>query len=281
MSENWKERFFKLLLMNGNKFEDAIRLKSKNMPTKLYRYRPIAKQENFNWVVESIRNETIYCSRRTDLNDPFEMSTSLSSMDFESYLADYPLAKSAEFAPLQQAVMPELEKQNSEWNDIPDMVKVACFTETSSNLPMWAHYADNHAGICLEYDIQHMHENLANIIFPVKYVEELLDTVKFAMGCKASKSSSNVLTYQCVQKLSGWSYEKEWRYVFVPSMKKEYHEKLPSNYLGGWEKIHFGRPSKIILGSKICQDKQSKLRDLASEFSINIAKMEVTPYGLR
>jgi len=175
--------------------------------------------------------------------------------------------------------MQELERHNDENNKNSEMVKVACFTETPVNLPMWAHYADNHTGICLEYDTQRIHKNLSNMLFPVKYVEKLLDIVMFAMRAVASESS-NVLTYQCVQKLSDWSYEKEWRYIFLPSMKKDYLEKLPPDYLDKGEEISFGRPSKIILGNKICPDKQSKLHDIAREVNINIVKMKVTPYGL-
>ena len=315
MSENWKERFFELLLMDGNKFGDAVCLKSKNMPNKLYRYRPIAKKESFEWTTESIRNGTIHCSRKIDLNDPFEMSTSLSSMDFESYLADYPSTKDVfrdfisksyvnidveeilnsenwikeikslpcgdvVFSLLQQAIMPELERQINDYNRISELVKIACFTEIPVNLPMWAHYADNHEGICLEYDVKGLHENLANMIFPVKYVDELLDIMKFVLAKNCiDQNQANVATYMCIQKLNDWSYEKEWRYIFLPSMKKDYLEKFPLDYFDGGEEIPFGRPSKIILGKKICPDKQRKLHDIASEFNIDIVKMKVTPYG--
>ena len=38
---------------------------------------------------------------------------------------------------------------------------------------MWAHYADNHTGICLEYDLKNCDNIvLESLCFPVDYVEK-------------------------------------------------------------------------------------------------------------
>lgn len=48
---------------------------------------------------------------------------------------------------------------------IANKIKIASLSENNTNIPMWKHYADNHKGLCIEYDISNFnHENEYRII---------------------------------------------------------------------------------------------------------------------
>ncbi|CCN72688.1 DUF2971 domain-containing protein [Vibrio nigripulchritudo] len=74
-----------------------------------------------------------------------------------------------------------------------------CFSEDWQNPVQWGHYAENHKGICLGFDVSD--ENLKKI----KYVKKRLNTSNFYANDKKEK----LLT----TKFSHWSYEKEHRII--------------------------------------------------------------------
>ena len=84
-------------------------------------------------------------------------------------------------------------------------LKIFCFSQTRESFPMWAHYANNHQGVCLEYyakDI--MLTELCDVpnyaLLPVVYTDKFAtDNIENDM---ANFSKSNQ-----------WSYEEEVRIV--------------------------------------------------------------------
>jgi hypothetical protein len=64
---------------------------------------------------------------------------------------------------------------------------------------MWSHYANNHTGVCLKFELSN-DSNLEKAIYPVSYTEELTDI-------KNSSDFSKCL----LNKLKIWEVEKEWR----------------------------------------------------------------------
>lgn len=41
-------------------------------------------------------------------------------------------------------------------------------------MPMWAHYANNHAGFCVSYDMKE-NKQLSGCTFPVQYTNQRID----------------------------------------------------------------------------------------------------------
>lgn len=75
---------------------------------------------------------------------------------------------------------------------------ITCYSETATNLLLWAHYADKHKGVVLGFDANHsFFENLKR----VKYVDRM-----------EQHGSSNFDII--LQKSDNWIYEKEWRQVW-------------------------------------------------------------------
>lgn len=60
-------------------------------------------------------------------------------------------------------------------DSISEQMGVACFSEERSSLLMWSHYAENHAGYCLEYrtdDIKKAFDESVYGLFPITYTRK-------------------------------------------------------------------------------------------------------------
>ncbi len=57
--------------------------------------------------------------------------------------------------------VPSLANQRFTYLVLKDEFKsIACLTETEDSLLMWSHYANNHCGMCVEYDLLSINEQL-------------------------------------------------------------------------------------------------------------------------
>jgi hypothetical protein len=84
---------------------------------------------------------------------------------------------------------------------------ICSFSETNDNTIMWAHYADQFAGICIRYDFNRLKRSLPdNVEFArVRYSESAqeirLDNLREADLAKSILSTKG----------QTWLYEREWR----------------------------------------------------------------------
>lgn len=76
---------------------------------------------------------------------------------------------------------------------------------------MWSHYADEHRGLCIEYD---MHENVCSHIKPVDYRRPRSIKITELMQWKLHKSAEaeqKILDTYFFAKSPQWRHEREWR----------------------------------------------------------------------
>ena len=240
----------------------ALALKTQKMREQLYlyRYRSIKNSEDFVRLIKFMRDGKLYCARREDFNDPFELRAPLSSEAPSDY---YPLTKS------------QREHFQASYENMFDIMRIACFTESYKNLPMWNHYADEHRGVCLEFDTSKLQTPEANNLFPTIYVENLLDAVKFVRDfIDNGRPPFEMTLYTCIQKLHHWDYENEWRYICSAAPECTSHSGI---------EVSFIRPSKVILGINTAPDIEAELLRVISEskLEINMTRMQITRYGLK
>ena len=224
---------------------------------RLYRYRP-----NIERAAEEIKTGNIYLSDMSKQNDPFDSSYGLSDERFlsEEYSIDllilgasYAFTESVEslktmwdeetHIPFDELIsVDEFLQQFSQITKKPKPLiqiylkkalansgrrhetqyKIACFSEEKSSIPMWAYYANDHKGVCLEYD-------MAKLNVEDEYEFEL----KRAF-CKVHYSDYRPQDqhgeYSLIVKSSQWSHEHEWRlicdtesnYITVPCLSAVY-----------------------------------------------------------
>ena len=164
--------------------------------------------------MEMMTNAQFYMSTKLELNDPLDSTFTIELEDYLNlYYAKYPSSKNEKDMEFSKLIFQnKLERFTNDWmNDIDETqskMRVTCFTEDGNNPLMWSHYAENHTGVCLKFDLE-MDENLKNSILPVVYTDELINA-------KTTEDFKKCL----LTKLRAWEVEKEWRII----SEKEYFD---------------------------------------------------------
>lgn len=125
-----------------------------------------------------------------------------------------------------------------QYNDINALVseknkyKICCFSKRYSNFLLWSHYAIDHRGVCLEYEI-----NVRKLPPNIKkrcviYREEI---PQFDDSLPVDKQAINFLTH----KLIFWKHEEEIRLL---------------QYDGASSDIEIGMPKSITFGFRFFED---------------------------
>lgn len=118
-------------------------------------------------------------------------------------------------------------------------------SETWRSPLVWAHYADDHKGVCLGIDVP------AGRALKVRYEEERLRLVFDATSLETAHDEELIRTL-VTTKFSDWSYEREWRII----------EELKSPDDKGYHYLQFSPAfelREIVLGAR-CIRAPSKIR---------------------
>ena len=116
-------------------------------------------------------------------------------------------------------------------DDFSSFSKVSALTSNHVNsMPMWAHYANNHAGFCVSYDMK-MNEQLSSCTFPVQYTNQRIDITSLMaqqvekmireIEIQSAEEIKQILlddlsliflaSFFCNIKHLSWGYENEFR----------------------------------------------------------------------
>ena len=192
----------------GNYFLKTIK---KEDTFKLYRYMPLYRNIEEDDAIKSVFSldlENLYLSENGSLNDIFEGLPY--SDDYDTYAQDECVEK------------------------LINLAYIKCFSETYKNNLMWAHYANSHKGICIEYDICKLTDkNLIKQFFPVHYlkrremfasVEALMEHAEGNAELEALRDAKGIF----LSKSDVWKYEKEWRICHMNhELNKDKFKKIP------------------------------------------------------
>lgn len=232
---DWIPAYQKLLLAGQEK--QASELKRKNFPTSLYRFMRLNE-----YSIASVKNATFWLASIDSLNDPYESSLLFRKGDYfrsilcsnsfiESFhknynwqLSDAEINKVLESTDPYQtfrevcrshgwvvgATEQEFYKDENEndWKKnvatVRQISKICSFTERFDSVLMWSHYAEQHKGICVEYDF--LNSKDWDYLEPVYYSDKL-----FNLSARNSLNTNQLLAASTKSK--DWEYEKEWRVI--------------------------------------------------------------------
>ena len=173
------------------------------LPRYLYCYQRI---DSNGHTLDILRTKKIWFSRPQDFNDPFDCKVYPTEIS-----TDFVVSRAPESAFSRAFTRETLRKNLSNEEAIKYIQKaidkvmgdkgIKCFTPYPDNLLMWSHYADNHKGICFEFDVL---EDPDFFVFPVwvKY-EEKYPKIDFSNVQDTTKIYST--------KSMDWKYEDEIR----------------------------------------------------------------------
>jgi hypothetical protein len=143
---------------------------------KFFRYRP-ANTNTFGEIAE----QKAWYSRYSELNDPFE----------GLYVN---------------------QSGEGTFNELIGQFRVCCFSKRNDILLLWAHYTENHRGLCLEYEVSE--EDYRSQFFPIKYrnAQPVLEKVERrpdgTLSIHIEREGAVYLT-----KSEDWAYEEEYRLI--------------------------------------------------------------------
>lgn len=92
------------------------------------------------------------------------------------------------------------------------------FAESWSVPTMWGHYADNHQGVCLGFDIPVQREDGRRYVEKIKYVDKLFPMEPLVLTDESYNERMVAIARKT--KSSHWSYEQEWRCWFSLSSEE-------------------------------------------------------------
>jgi len=186
-------------------------------PRFLYRYRPINE-----FSLQEILYNTVYICPFEKLNDPLEggflyepskvaelleilKKKALADGEFEialliEWMSDSVIAEADEYIRQKGVEYLDTRAKGREWGAV-------CFTERFDNMQMWAHYADGHKGIVIEYDLSGA-DIPAGALRKVKYTSTPGTTSsETVLTAEGNGQFAETLSY----KLPDWTSEEEWR----------------------------------------------------------------------
>ena len=138
-----------------------------NNQPKLYKFRPTT---NLEWLADILIERRLFCCPVKDLNDPMEGILR---------------------ANIKGEGMIHLSRETEER-------RVCALSANCDDIRLWAHYADSHKGIAIEFSPKNW-----DGIKMVKYENEIY----------TFKKDSHQINDELFVKLADWKYEEEYRYV--------------------------------------------------------------------
>lgn len=193
-------------------------------PAKFYKYRSMADPNFIRWVERVVLHNELYFAAAKTFNDPFDLHPVFSLTapkaqqvkEFERLSKKYEpgLNREQRRAQAKDAVKNSLGRtsikateeviQTEHARVISEGVGVYCVSAKYDDILMWSHYADDHKGICLEFDGE---AELMAHAQKVKYSQKRVPIMAYYDDKETS------MTKALLTKSLQWAYEEEWRLI--------------------------------------------------------------------
>ena len=283
-------------------------------PKSLFRYR------NYNNdTVDAFKNDLVVSSKPADFNDPFDCLIQVDPDDIINEITNpknrWKLQKWLDYNPKLVEIIPKknlkrinalLTMKNTTYfnfiqkrmpqfrKHVLQVIKqakeflrtyphIACFSETPTSPPMWAHYAALHKGFVLEYDFKDYFTPCLNckntcifrhyeLLYPVIYTKTRFNAKDFfssywshvilmnaPVNVFIPKDDELAIYKTLIHKSKDWEYEKEWRIIShceaYPMIKQ--------------------RPIAIYLGAQMEDSNKNHLIQIAKKLKIKRFIMDI------
>lgn len=284
---------------------EAITLKEAHLPKKIYKYRRdvdharanlgtdtvwMASPDTYNdpydcsfTVAEENVLNALKISSAREFADVYELETNVpDKQNKEAIPSPKPSKRVAEYGrPIFRAapeihslqelllmaplIIEDVVRVLHNWRDL---TSICSFSSVNDSILMWGHYAQNHKGFCIEYDLEQLQSEhpFRRKLYPVIYSKKLYDLTAYVQKLvgpnrQAFNPSSPLLSV--LHKSDEWKYEQEWRVVSITNEAKGGHNwSVPT-------------PSRVFLGSKMSSENVEAVRELCEGKNIEVLQMEL------
>jgi len=220
-----------------------------------------------------------------EFNDPFELTPAsmIESMTEEEFAAY------DEIASQHPSSYETIDDQLDVSCGVRVSIGVICFTQANDNQLMWAHYADSHEGLCLEFDSsstffngQHGCSSYQNVgtLMPVKYSQE---RPTYLMLRELADETESWFT-----KSEAWDYEEEMR-LLLPNDNEMFSDVVRCHQKEGdnGERLSFYQTSpkdikSVILGCRMKDNIKKQIFEKCQSIGVHVkeAKPSRTEFKL-
>lgn len=239
-------------------------------PAFLYKYYSDINPLHF----DAVKNNTMWYSSAVNFNDAFDCDIFVDEPSiFQSILNT--AKETNDFkkgSPLWRELKGRSIKATQQLQQTFEVVKtgtgISCFSELDDSLLMWAHYANNHKGFCVEYELLEISKQLQFTPVPVIYSEEKI-VVQSLFPESVQESVTEIVVNSLCTKSTDWSYEKEWRIIREDNACGDKWDKDKRGAL-----LSMIKPTSIILGCESTHLFQQAVEEYCKENQVNLYKME-------
>ena len=128
--------------------------------------------------------------------------------------------------------------------------RICSFSEVNDSPPMWSHYSADYSGFCIGYNIKELDNDLTDLLFPVRYTDEMIEVDDTFFN--GEKPNNSFYIDSLTRKSTQWSYEHEWRLLLIAQSQEMI------------QKIDLPIPKLIILGKNISEENKEKILEIAN-----------------
>lgn len=262
------------------------------MSQKLYRFQPVCVPGDDR--LSSLKKNEVWFSDPARFNDPFDLRPNIRDLVPDRWCSneEFALARRRALASLlsdgnayqgalfiDPALMDEFQAWvNDDANDESDLdlrlrtaieariaqFGVVCLTPRLDNLLMWAHYANNGQGFCIEYEVDWDHQTPDIRYVPVQYSS----AVPELCFSEAMFTPHQFLMRVIASKHSDWAYEQEVRLVCLNGKGKSIAVDPK-----------FVRMTRLIAGYAMPEPLQENLKQTATKLGIAAWRMKTSAWG--
>lgn len=178
-------------------------------PASLYKY-----YSDTDLNLETVKANKMWYSSPCNFNDVFDCDISIDEKEiFNCVLKMFPNKKpirpgSPAWRELRGTMQQQLKVLKADFGALRETTGISCLSESDESLLMWAHYANNHCGMCVEYDLMEINKQLGFTPVPIIYSDDRV-CFRSLQTETVEKDSMGIFIQSITTKSSEWSYEKE------------------------------------------------------------------------
>jgi hypothetical protein len=251
----------------------------------LYKYRCLIDNNDYGMnknTINMLKSGELFFSKPRDFNDPFDCFIDEivdgTDEEFMKYLGEK--GKSVEYIDeiLRQKNSGELNfKKLLEDDKSQDYFKVFCLSKKFDNILMWSHYADDHKGICIGFQIRSWKDSLV-IKCKEGFLQKILGNNYLPLyhvtyddnrprPYNIIKRDRNMICDFIYTKGKCWEYEEEYRIILNDDILLQNPLCIEENEI-----------KEVIFGLRTPDELKEKIVNIINHFSDN--RKDVTIYEM-
>lgn len=139
---------------------------------------------------------------------------------------------------------------------------LSCFSKINNQILMWSHYAANHTGICVGFDLKKLYLSLREVSHPERLVINVQYVKNFEPIEYYKQPKKSIINWLRTKSIS-WEYEQEIRFVL-------YDLNFDKSGLD-IKNIASSCLTSVFMGNKISEENEILLREILGRKHPNVA----------